>query len=109
MMTIIISSAVPCMLVALFIGPWSDKNGRKPVMMIPTVGRGTVPHEFTHKNLNVNAVLFSITLSPLHPGYILTSLYFLLNIYFLHWKAEYLIVATVFSVFGSDSVFLIGI
>ena len=45
----------------------------------------------------------------LHPGYILTSLYFLLNIYFLHWKAEYLIVATVFSVFGSDSVFLIGI
>ena len=48
MMTIIISSAVPCMLVALFIGPWSDKNGRKPVMMIPTVGRGTVPHEFTH-------------------------------------------------------------
>ena len=51
MMTMImtfLSSAVPCMLVALFIGPWSDKNGRKPVMMIPTVGRGTVPDEFTH-------------------------------------------------------------
>ena len=33
-----ILGSLPCMLVALFIGPWSDKNGRKPVMIIPMIG-----------------------------------------------------------------------
>ena len=35
-----ILGSLPCMLVALFIGPWSDKNGRKPVMIIPMIGEG---------------------------------------------------------------------
>ena len=34
-----ILSSIPCMVVALFIGPWSDRNGRKPVMVIPMIGR----------------------------------------------------------------------
>ena len=37
-----ILSSIPCMVVALFIGPWSDRNGRKPVMVIPMIGRGNI-------------------------------------------------------------------
>ena len=54
-------SAIPCIVVALFIGPWSDRNGRKPVMLIPMI------------------------------GYILSTLYWLLNIYFFQWPAKYLL------------------
>ena len=32
-------SSIPSMLVALFIGPWSDKNGRKPVLILPFIGK----------------------------------------------------------------------
>jgi len=71
-------SALPCILVALFIGPWSDRNGRKPVMLIPMV------------------------------GYILSTLYWLLNIYYFHWPAKYLLVNGVFSIFGGFVSFLIG-
>ena len=31
-------SSIPTMLMALFIGPWSDKNGRKPVLILPFIG-----------------------------------------------------------------------
>lgn len=34
-----ILSSIPSMLVALFIGPWSDKNGRKPVLILPCIGK----------------------------------------------------------------------
>jgi len=73
-----ILGSLPCMLVALFIGPWSDKNGRKPVMIIPMI------------------------------GYILSTLCWLLNIYYMDWPANYLLVNGVFSVFGGFVVFLIG-
>ena len=66
------------MLVALFIGPWSDKNGRKPVMMIPMA------------------------------GYILSTLWYLLNIHYLHWPATYLLASGVTQIFGGFVVFLIG-
>ena len=77
-MYFIVLSALPSIVVALFIGPWSDKNGRKPVMIIPMI------------------------------GYILTTLCWLLNIYYMHWPATYLLVMVVFSVFGGMVVFLIG-
>lgn len=32
-------SSIPSMLVALFIGPWSDQNGRKPVLILPFIGK----------------------------------------------------------------------
>ena len=66
------------MLVALFIGPWSDKNGRKPVMLIPMI------------------------------GYILSTLWYLLNIHFLHWPATYLLASGATQIFGGFVVFLIG-
>ena len=71
-------AALPCIVVALFIGPWSDRNGRKPVMLIPMM------------------------------GYILSSLYWLLNIYFFHWPAKYLLLNGIFSIFGGFVSFLIG-
>ena len=71
-------SALPCIVVALFIGPWSDKNGRKPVMLLPMF------------------------------GYILSTLYYLLNIYYFNWPAKYLLVNGVFSIFGGFVSFLIG-
>jgi len=74
-----ILGSVPCMLVALFIGPWSDKNGRKPVMIIPMI------------------------------GYILSNICWLLNIYFIDWPADYLLVNGIFSIFGGFNGFLIGI
>ena len=39
-----ILSSIPGIIVCLFIGPWSDSNGRKPAMLVPLVGMtlGTV-------------------------------------------------------------------
>ena len=31
-------SALPSIVLALFIGPWSDRHGRKPVMLLPQLG-----------------------------------------------------------------------
>ena len=73
-----ILGSLPCMLVALFIGPWSDKNGRKPVMMIPMI------------------------------GYILSTMWYLLNIHYIHWPATYLLASGVTQIFGGFVVFLIG-
>ena len=30
--------SIPGIIVCLFVGPWSDSNGRKPAMLIPMVG-----------------------------------------------------------------------
>ena len=37
-MYISLLTSLPSMLLALFIGPWSDKNGRKPLMILPFLG-----------------------------------------------------------------------
>ena len=29
---------LPSILIVLFLGPWSDKNGRKPLMLLPLIG-----------------------------------------------------------------------
>ena len=44
-MYISILESVPCSVVTLFIGPWSDNNGRKPVMIIPLIG--TMPKKYS--------------------------------------------------------------
>ena len=31
-------STIPAIIFALVLGPWSEKNGRKPLMIVPTVG-----------------------------------------------------------------------
>ena len=33
-----ILSAIPGIIICLFVGPWSDTNGRKPAMLIPMLG-----------------------------------------------------------------------
>ena len=73
-----ILGSLPCSVVALFIGPWSDKNGRVPVMIIPMI------------------------------GFILSSLWWLANVHFMDWPAHYLLVSGVFNIFGGFTVFLIG-
>jgi len=37
-MALTMLSALPSIVLALFIGPWSDKNGRKAVMLLPLFG-----------------------------------------------------------------------
>lgn len=66
---------IPSIVFVLFLGPWSDKNGRKPLMIIPIVGA------------------------------ILSTLVFVLNDYHRSWPAEYLLFAeTPVSVLGGESV-----
>ena len=33
-----ILTSIPAIIVSLFLGPWSDVNGRKPLMIIPQIG-----------------------------------------------------------------------
>lgn len=33
-----ILSSIPCMILTLLVGPWSDRNGRKPLMIAPIIG-----------------------------------------------------------------------
>ena len=73
-----ILGSLPCSVVALFIGPWSDKNGRVPVMIIPMI------------------------------GFILSTLWWLINIHFIDWPVNYLLLSGVLSIFGGFTVFLIG-
>ena len=54
---------VPSIFFVLFLGPWSDKHGRKPLMILPTV------------------------------GYIISTLIYMANYYFKSWPAEYLLFA----------------
>jgi len=66
---------IPSIFFVLFLGPWSDKNGRKPLMIVPIVGA------------------------------IISTFVFILNDYFTHWPAEYLLFAeTPVSLLGGDSV-----
>ena len=33
-----ISNQIPCVTIALFLGPWSDQAGRKPLILVPYIG-----------------------------------------------------------------------
>jgi len=71
-------SAIPCILVALLVGPWSDLHGRKPVMLIPLIGD------------------------------ILASIIYIFNVYFSQAPVEYILLSNIYSLFGGRFCFFIG-
>lgn len=71
-------SALPCILISLIIGPLSDHYGRKPVLLLPIVGSG------------VAVVVY------------------LLNVYYWQSRADYILLSAIYSLFGGDTTFLIG-
>ena len=74
-----ILSAIPAIISGLFLGSWSDTNGRKPLMIVPTFG------------------LFLI------------QLVYIANTYFSSLKAEFILLSSIGSLFGGFTGFLIGI
>ena len=73
-----ILTAIPAIITSLFLGPWSDTNGRKPLMISPMFGT------------------------------ILNQAIYIINTYFTSLPAEYLLFASVGSVFGGFTSFLVG-
>jgi len=72
-------SALPCILVSLIIGPWSDKNGRKPVLLVPIL------------------------------GHIISQCSYIANVYFWSARAEYNLLSALYSLFGGNTTLLIGV
>ena len=71
---------IPSVILVLFIGPWSERNGRKVPMMTPVVG-----------------LILSVTL-------------YILNYYFESWPAEYILFASIPSgLFGGAATFLMAL
>jgi len=77
-MVLSMMSAIPSIVLALFIGPWSDKNGRKPVMLLPMF------------------------------GYLVSGVIWILNVYYETVPAVYLLATGVYSFFGGFTCLLIG-
>jgi len=73
-----ILTAIPAVIVSLFLGPWSDVNGRKPLMIIPQIGT------------------------------ILAQLMFVINTYLTYLPGEFILLASIGSLFGGFTAFLIG-
>ena len=73
-----ILTAIPAVIVSLFLGPWSDVNGRKPLMIIPQIGT------------------------------ILAQLMFVINTYLAYLPGEFILLASIGSLFGGFTAFLIG-
>jgi len=78
-MYISILSALPSIFLALFLGPWSDKNGRKPVMVVASF------------------------------GYFVAQLAWILNAHFKTAPAMYLLFTAVGGLFGGFVCLLIGV
>eukprot|EP00088_Acartia_fossae_P028786 TRINITY_DN29620_c0_g2_i1.p1 TRINITY_DN29620_c0_g2~~TRINITY_DN29620_c0_g2_i1.p1 ORF type:complete len:482 (-),score=0.43 TRINITY_DN29620_c0_g2_i1:270-1715(-) len=74
-----ILAAIPSIVIALFVGPWSDTNGRKPIM------------------------IFSIL------GTFLAELVWLLNVYYMDSSAWFLLFTSITGWFGGFTVLLIGV
>jgi len=73
-----IFAAIPSIILALFIGPWSDKNGRKPLIILPIVGA------------------------------ILSNLVWILNVIFRSASAYFLLGTSLSTIFGGFTTLLIG-
>ena len=73
-----ILTAIPAIITSLFLGPWSDLNGRKPLM--------------------ISAML----------GTILNQVIYIINTYIEDLSAEYILLASIGSVFGGFTSFLVG-
>eukprot|EP00092_Neocalanus_flemingeri_P012562 GFUD01013540.1.p1 GENE.GFUD01013540.1~~GFUD01013540.1.p1 ORF type:complete len:490 (+),score=71.29 GFUD01013540.1:897-2366(+) len=72
-------SAIPCILMSIIIGPWSDKNGRKPVLLIPIL------------------------------GHIIAQCVYIFNVYFWSASAQYILLSAIYSIFGGTTTLLIGV
>jgi len=72
-------SALPCILVSLIIGPWSDRHGRKPVLLVPIL------------------------------GHIIAQFVYIANVYFWSARAEYNLISALYSLFGGTTTLLIGV
>lgn len=71
---------IPSVILVLFLGPWSEKNGRKPPMLAPLVGH-----------------LCSVSL-------------YILNYYFTSWPAEYILFASIpCGLFGGSATLLMAL
>lgn len=71
---------IPSIILVLFIGPWSEKNGRKVPMMSPLV------------------------------GHILSVSLYILNYYFKSWPAEYILFASIpCGLFGGNATMLMAL
>ena len=69
---------IPAIIVSLFVGPWSDVNGRKPLMIIPQI------------------------------GIILSQFIYVINTYLNYLPGEFILLASIGSIFGGFTAFLIG-
>ena len=74
-----ILTAIPAIIVSLFLGPWSDINGRKPLIIVPQIGT------------------------------ILAQSIYIMNQYLNYLSGEYILLASLGSLFGGFTAFLIGI
>jgi len=72
-------SALPCIFMSIIIGPWSDKNGRKPVLLIPIL------------------------------GHIIAQVVYIANVYFWSASAQYILLSAMYSFFGGTTTLLIGV
>jgi len=77
-MALTMLSSLPSIVLALFIGPWSDKNGRKPLMLLPLL------------------------------GFMVSTFVWILNVYYMDWPAKYLMATAIYSFFGGITCLLIG-
>lgn len=70
--------SIPCILASMVIGSWSDRNGRKPILIIPMLGS------------------------------IIAQVIYILNVYFSSARAEYLLFSNIYSLFGGYTTMIIG-
>ena len=71
-------TAIPAVIVSLFLGPWSDVNGRKPLLIIPQIGT------------------------------ILAQSMYILNTFLTSLSGEFILLASLGSLFGGFTAYLIG-
>jgi len=71
-------SSIPCILISMVIGSWSDRNGRKPVLIIPTIG--SLAAQFVY----------------------------MVNVYYPSARAEFLLFSNIYSMFGGYTVLMLG-
>jgi len=72
-------SALPCTIMSMLIGPWSDQHGRKPVLLIPII------------------------------GHIIANCVYIFNVYFWNANAYYILFSSIYSLFGGTTTLLIGV
>jgi len=73
-----ILSSIPVILMSMVIGSWSDRNGRKPVLIIPTIGS------------------------------LISQLVYILNVFYSEVRVEFLLFSNLYSLFGGYTTLMLG-